>query len=300
KMVHGQPLIPQWRRVWRATLHQQLQRRSRALLQYQLPGTDCDNVHASGDRIGRKGHGRVHLLGRSGEHEAHGKPPGNLVRRRLQLLGSSQGRLVLMKTAREFGFSLIELMIGLAIAGLLVMLALPGYSTWIADAQIRNAAESIASGVRFAQAEAIRQNTTVEFLLTPTPGTGGWVAELIDRTTCNPVPPVAQAGTFKEGADKVAFATRDVTGAVGGVRVTFTSLGDRLRDAAGNIRNCDGSEMLAEVRITSTVAGSRNLNVVIFGGASAVAGQGNRSGIKICDPQANIKFGNNDPKACPV
>src|SRR4030095_15182897 len=125
KMVHGQPLIPQWRRVWRATLHQQLQRRSRALLQYQLPGTDCDNVHASGDRIGRKGHGRVHLLGRSGEHEAHGKPPGNLVRRRLQLLGASQGRLVLMKTAREFGFSLIELMIGLAIAGLLVMLALP-------------------------------------------------------------------------------------------------------------------------------------------------------------------------------
>ena len=49
-----------------------------------------------------------------------------------------------MTPGRAAGFSLIELMIGLAIAALLVVLAMPSYSTWVADAQIRNAAESIA------------------------------------------------------------------------------------------------------------------------------------------------------------
>ena len=179
-----------------------------------------------------------------------------------------------MLTARCAGFTLVELLIGLAIAALLVMLAMPGYSTWVADAQIRNAAESIASGLHYAQAEAIRQNSTVEFTLDPTSGTGGWTADLIDRTTCKPVQTV-QTGTFREGANRVNFATLDITGAAGGTQVTFTSLGDRLRDAAGKIANCDASEMLGEVQITSTT-GSRQLNVVIFGGAS------------------------NDPKACPI
>ena len=53
--------------------------------------------------------------------------------------------------------------------------------------------------------------------------------------------------------------------------------------------------MLGEVDITSTVGGARSLNVVIFGGKSGVLGQGNRSGIKICDP----KWPATDPKGCP-
>ena len=200
-----------------------------------------------------------------------------------------------MLAARSAGFTLVELLIGLAIAALLVMLAMPGYSTWVADAQIRNAAESIASGLHYAQAEAIRQNSTVEFTLDPTSGTGGWTADLIDLATCKPVGAPVQVGTFKEGANRVNFAPIDIAGAAGGTVVMFSSLGNRLKDAGGAIKNCDGSEMLGEVDITSTVGGARSLNVVIFGGKSGVAGQGNRSGIKICDP----KWPATDPKGCP-
>ena len=157
---------------------------------------------------------------------------------------------MLMKTARRLGFTLIELMIGLAIAALLVVLALPGYSAWIADAQMRNGAESIASGLRYAQAEAIKQNATVEFVL----NAGGWVVETIDPTTCNPVLPPVRVATFQEGASTAVFAPFDVTGAAGGTRVTFTSLGDRRKSAAGNVQNCDGSEMLALVCIRHAMA----------------------------------------------
>ena len=44
------------------------------------------------------------------------------------------------------GFTLIELMVALAIAVLLLVLAAPGYATWVADQQIRAGAERSTQG----------------------------------------------------------------------------------------------------------------------------------------------------------
>lgn len=182
-----------------------------------------------------------------------------------------------MAAPRTAGFSLVELMIGLAIAALLVVLAMPSYSVWIADSQIRNAAESIASGLRFAQSQAVARNSTIEFILDPTVGTGGWTAQQIDRVTCGVVGAPLQLATFQEGADKATFTVLPA----GATKVQFSSL--------GVIDNpCDGSTLLNQVQITSSmaVAGMRDLNVLVGGG---------RTGIKICDP----KWPNTDPKGCP-
>jgi len=192
-----------------------------------------------------------------------------------------------MNTARRHGFTLIELLIGLAIAALLVMLALPGYSVWIADAQIRNAAESIASGLRYAQGQALARNSTIEFVLDPTVGTGGWRAQQIDRVTCAVVGAPLQLATFQEGANLAAFTIL----AAGATKVQFSSLG--AMEAP-----CDASAQLVQVQIASAagVAGARNLIVLVGGGASGVAGQATRTGIKICDP----KWPATDPKGCPT
>ena len=191
-----------------------------------------------------------------------------------------------MARGRTFGFTLVELMIGLAIAALLLVLAMPSYQVWIADAQIRNAAESIASGLRYAQGQAVTRNATLEFTLDPTTGTGGWTVQQIDRVTCAAVGPPAQVATFQEGANLAAFVVLQA----GATTVQFTSLG-------GYVAPCDGSPILQEVRISSAtgVAGARNLRVLIGGGASGVAGQQSRTGIKICDPN----WPATDPKGCP-
>ena len=63
------------------------------------------------------------------------------------------------------GFSLIELMITLAVLGMLLAIGLPNMGTWLQNTQIRNAAESINSGLQFARAEAVKRNTTVRFQL---------------------------------------------------------------------------------------------------------------------------------------
>jgi type IV fimbrial biogenesis protein FimT len=61
------------------------------------------------------------------------------------------------------GFSLIELLIVLAILGLIVAYAVPSYKNWIQSSQIRTAAESVQNGLQLARAEAVHQNTRVAF-----------------------------------------------------------------------------------------------------------------------------------------
>lgn len=63
------------------------------------------------------------------------------------------------------GFTLVELMIGLAIFSILLSMAAPSFSTWIQNSQIRTAAESIQNGLQEARAEAVRRNTAVRFQL---------------------------------------------------------------------------------------------------------------------------------------
>jgi len=64
------------------------------------------------------------------------------------------------------GFTLIELMIGLALLGVLLVLAMPSFTQMFQNMKLRTAAESILTGLQTARAEALRRNQSVEFLLT--------------------------------------------------------------------------------------------------------------------------------------
>jgi len=68
-----------------------------------------------------------------------------------------------LKTLR--GFSLVELLVGIAIFSILAALAAPSFSTWILNAKIRTTAESIQTGLQIARTEAVKRNTTVRFQL---------------------------------------------------------------------------------------------------------------------------------------
>lgn len=68
------------------------------------------------------------------------------------------------------GFTLIELMVTVAIVALLMLAAVPALGTWLVDASIRNTAEDLLSAVRLAQSTAIsRGRTTVLALTRATP-----------------------------------------------------------------------------------------------------------------------------------
>ena len=74
------------------------------------------------------------------------------------------------------GFTLIEVLVGLAIVGLLLALGLPSLSTYFANSKIRSAAANFSTDLQSARNEAIRTNGNVALILTsdaPVSGNAG-------------------------------------------------------------------------------------------------------------------------------
>lgn len=63
------------------------------------------------------------------------------------------------------GFSLVELLVTIAIAAVLLSLGLGSVTSMIASSRTRGAAESVLSGLQMARAEAIQRNTPIRFQL---------------------------------------------------------------------------------------------------------------------------------------
>ncbi len=172
------------------------------------------------------------------------------------------------------GFTLIELMVGLAIAVILLLLAAPGYSRWIADSQIAAAASAMADGIRFAQAEAIMRNTGVEF----TVGTDAWHVNVVGKTD------KLREGVFAEGA-KLAETHPTPPNST---TVTFNAFG-MILPANANVP----TEPITRVDVTmSSASKPTGLRVLIANGAGG-------SGVRVCDPDPNLVWPT-DGKACPT
>lgn len=70
------------------------------------------------------------------------------------------------------GMTLVEQGIVLVVMGILLMLAVRGYSAWVQNLRIRAVAESINTGLQQARSEAIKRNAAVHFSLVNTLGSG--------------------------------------------------------------------------------------------------------------------------------
>ena len=171
-----------------------------------------------------------------------------------------------MKIHRSRGFTLIEMMIGLAILGILFISALPSYSAWMQNMQTRSTAESILNGAQLARAEAMRRNNNVQLTLAGT----GWTVTVVrsgEQVQARPAP------------DGSVNTTVTITPAAAN-SVTFNWLG-RVTP------NNDGTPSITQVDVGSTVLAvpeSRELRTTVGLGGS----------IRLCDTQASA----GDPRSC--
>lgn len=187
---------------------------------------------------------------------------------------------------RSRGFTLIELMIGLVILGILVAAAMPAYNTWIANTQIRNLAESLQNGIRLAQAEATKRNRDVQFVLTAgspsadpplaSPTGKNWVVRDVDPATPS-AERFVQGAVGTDGSPNTALSCAGTcpTGFDG--TIGFNGLG-RVIPAT----------LSAELRlkICNPNGGDRPLGIVV-----STAGS-----VRMCNP----RFGAADPQGCPA
>ena len=70
---------------------------------------------------------------------------------------------------QQRGFTLVELLVGLTLLGVLLGLGVPAMGTYLQNSKLASAAASYFSGVQMARTEAIRRNVRTEFVLTDTP-----------------------------------------------------------------------------------------------------------------------------------
>lgn len=182
---------------------------------------------------------------------------------------------VASRSVRVRGFTIIEMVVVLMILAIIIVMALPSYNLWIANTQVRTAAESAQNGLRLAASEAVRRNVQVDFVLTndaaltatPTANAAGqsWVVRL---PAAPPEP--AQLVDSKPAAE----ASRSVAVAANAAVVSFTGVG---RLVSGSALTC--------VRFTIP-NGDRPLIVAVTTGGS----------VRMCDPA----FPANDPRGCPA
>jgi type IV fimbrial biogenesis protein FimT len=189
------------------------------------------------------------------------------------------------------GFSLLELMIAIAIASLLMMLGAPSFVLWIQNSQTRTAAEAIQNGLQLARAEAVKRNGRVQIELCGLPNSS-WQIEAITNTAaveaqsfaCPAAVPVAgevriQERSAQEGSSNtVVSVTRSdaSTATTGSAMLTFNGMGQVTT-------NSDTSAALTRVDVTNP-RGDRPLSITINAGGS----------IHMCNPS----LPSSDPQGC--
>jgi type IV fimbrial biogenesis protein FimT len=200
---------------------------------------------------------------------------------------------MLIRARAMQGMSLIELLMGLVVLGILVMIGLPSLSAWIQNTQIRTSAEGIYAALQLARAEALRRNAVVRFQLVNTLdstcilaaiGTS-WVVSLDDPSgQCekdpseDPLagPRIVQKRNAIEGSPNVTVA------ATGGSTVRFNGLG-----------RVTGANPITQIDVANpgggackTAAGPmRCLRLTVSSGGEA----------RMCDPAFDIV---GDPRHC--
>lgn len=195
---------------------------------------------------------------------------------------------------------MLELAVVVAIIAILAALAMPSFSSWMRNAQIRNAAGAIQNGIQLARTEAVRRNALIRFQLTTTvdascalsTANASWVISFDDPTgLCanapindafpasdtvnNPAPRIIQTSTASEGA-------RNAVVGAGQSTIIFNAMGRVSPVPAGainiNVSNPTGGNCAA--------AGGpmRCLRVVVSAGGL----------VRTCEPAVT----GTDPRGC--
>jgi type IV fimbrial biogenesis protein FimT len=123
------------------------------------------------------------------------------------MLDHQAGGRVLINPHNQRGFSLIELIVGMVIVGILTMLGVPAFSAWIQNTQIRTAAESVLNGMQIARSEAVSRNAYVRFSLTNASGSVAWNVGCVNVTADCPNVIQSRSASEAGGAARVGIST---------------------------------------------------------------------------------------------
>ena len=158
---------------------------------------------------------------------------------------------------RSFGFTLLELLAGLAIAGIVTALGVPAFGEWFAGRQVQDRAEALLHALDLARSEAVKRGDRVD--VCPAEGAcdgaatsweGGWI--VVPDAARN-----AASAIAREGAAPAGISIRGNRPVADYVSYT----------AAGHARRFDGALQMGTFTICRS--GQRARKVILAGSGRA-------------------------------
>ncbi len=216
-----------------------------------------------------------------------------------------------MLIRRQQGVSLIEVIIGVALLAMLMGLGVPQYATFLANARLKAATDTLVSGLSLARAEAVKRNARVEMVLTDeepiealvnalpasTSGVNWVVREWVPRTNSYNY---IEGKSGAEGSGK-----QDLTATT--MRVQIASAGTGFYDGMIMFNGFGG---VGSERVVNSVQTVTYQITNPSGGLCAAAGGGGGpmrcltvrvsagGQIRTCDPAVNPVISPTDTRAC--
>lgn len=197
-------------------------------------------------------------------------------------------------TSIQKGFSLIELVVAIAILGVLMAAGVPGLSSWMQNSQVRATAESVLAAIQLARGEAVKQNIQTQFQVSNTGGIANWTIIPDSLTAPNTFP----------SANKVQTSSTNETGKKAAITVsTSQSYGDNCKNtiatdamasSPGIVFNAfgriaDGGTPITRIDVTSAAAPANRMVILVSSAGRAT----------LCKPNVEATSTLACPTTCP-
>ncbi|MFQ2921599.1 GspH/FimT family pseudopilin [Aeromonas allosaccharophila] len=124
---------------------------------------------------------------------------------------------------RSAGFTLIELMVALALVALLLTVALPSYQSLRQEQMVKAATMAVYTDVMLLKSEAIKRNSSLSLIVFNS-GASNWCYRIaIDGVgSCNGCSDTCSSLDGRKGADASEFAGVNLTTSYSGGKLTFS------------------------------------------------------------------------------
>lgn len=150
---------------------------------------------------------------------------------------------------KAHGFTLIELMVAIAVLAVLLAIGIPSFRDYIADQRARAAAEELMLGLTLARSEAIKRNATVTVSAADSDWAQGWAVSVGGKS-------YSDCAAGAAGCIRVSQTNGDVqiTGA-GLTSVSFERSGRTAGAATPTFSVCDSENISKQRQVSLDLSG---------------------------------------------